>query len=114
MDVGASIRIPLLSTIGDVARLPQAAPASEPPADPPSGNAPAPRIERPSSPGGDFIERNITIDIETRKAVFQAVDERTGDVLMQFPDPRYLKAYLEQMRASEGDEPGSSSLGRLA
>lgn len=120
MDVGASVRIPLVQTIGDAARVVQpklpAAPASDRPPDPPARPpAAAPSVaDVASTPGGDFIDRNITIDIETRKVVFQAVDERTGDVVLQFPDPRYLKAYLEQLRASEAEEPANSSLERLA
>lgn len=61
----------------------------------------------------DIVRRQITVDQETHKVVYQAVDTRTGDVVYQLPDIRYLKAYAEQIKASEGD--GSrSSIERLA
>ena len=115
MEIGASFRLASPFSPGEGSRPPVApeldAPAAQAAPTLPSAS-PAPS-EVHATGASDFIDRNFTVDIETRKVVFQAVDERTGDVVMQFPDPRYLKAYLEQMRAQSQDQP-SASVERLA
>ena len=61
----------------------------------------------------DELRRQITLDQETHKIVYEAVDTRTGDVVYQMPDLRYLKAYADQLKASD-EEPASPRVARLA
>ena len=52
-----------------------------------------------------MIQRNLTIDPKTREVVFQAVNERTGEVVRQFPDEAILRlrAYTREMETHEAE-----------
>ena len=71
--------------------------------------APAAETEGRSAAAGpaSFLDGSISVDLETRKVVFQEVDSRTGDVVMQIPDLRYLRAYAAQLKASEAAQDGA-------
>ena len=116
MEIGPTPRIPLLPSSAEPPR------ASAPPPEAvrtllPADNAvqQTDGIEKTGAPEraplpSDHIGREVTVDLDTQKIVFQTIDERTGDVVSQFPDPRYLKAYRDQVRASAEAERGSSQL----
>lgn len=75
--------------------------------------AEAPAGQRATTATGDLIDRQLSVDIETRKVVFQAVDEQTGDIIVQLPDARSLKAYAEQLRKTEAEEPAATIVERI-
>lgn len=123
MDIGGT-RAALLPTPAEPVRAVAAAPAPEavrtlmPRANSVQQSAgaggPSQDERAPAGTTGDTVERQITVDIETQKIVFKAVDPQTGDVIMQLPDARALKAYADQRRKSETDDTQSASLERLA
>lgn len=51
----------------------------------------------------DMIERNTTIDPESREIVYQSVDKRTGEVVRQVPDEALLRlhTYARQLREAD-------------
>lgn len=56
----------------------------------------------------EAIQRNITVDPQTRTVVFQAVDSISGEVLRQFPNEATLKLrayYREMAAAARKDDP---------
>jgi uncharacterized FlaG/YvyC family protein len=58
------------------------------------------------------VERSIEVDDRTKNVVFRAVNERTGEVMLQLPSEQALKlrAYLRETTARVGDvdEPKSN------
>lgn len=54
----------------------------------------------------EAIQRNITVDPQTRTVVFQALDAASGEVLRQFPNEATLKlrAYYRKMAEAEGEQ----------
>lgn len=114
MEIGSSARLAVSPVaLGDRLRVE--------PATPPEGGRVIVAVSKSDSAGtsaspepkaapmpSDLIDRQITVDVETRKVVFQAVDEATGDVILQLPDARSLKAYADQLRKSDYDEPSVS------
>ena len=52
---------------------------------------------------GDVIRRQTVIDARTRELVVQSVDERTGNVVSQFPEETLLKlrAFAREMREAQ-------------
>lgn len=124
MEIGPTARTPVPPSVHEPSRAASPPPASVrtelprdaalPPAASPEKSAGARPRAQPSGQG-DYTSRDVSLDIETRKVVFKVVDERSGEVVTQFPDPRYLKAYLEQMRAvSTPDKDASPLAERLA
>lgn len=122
VEVGASSRISVPQPAGDFGR-----PAPRAPSEAVTTELPARKSVQQSSasetaadgrggrPGADAVDRNLTIDLETQKVVFRAVDQRTGEVIIQIPDPRYLKAYLDQKKAAEVvDDTAGDKLARSA
>jgi hypothetical protein len=55
----------------------------------------------------DVITRNLTVDPRTREIVFQAINERTGEVVRQTPDEAILRlrAYAREMKDAEASDP---------
>jgi uncharacterized FlaG/YvyC family protein len=51
----------------------------------------------------EFITRNMTTDPKTREVVYQTVNQKTGEVVRQFPDDAILKlrAYTKELNHSE-------------
>lgn len=114
MDIGPSARVSPLSAVADVAHVNPVGPDT-PTGDRPRDAASAHTVgtaakqssagsDQPAPPTSDTTERNITIDLDTHKVLFQSLDSRTGQVIAQFPDPRYLQAYKDQLRAAEPAE----------
>lgn len=125
MEIGTSTSFPTLPSLSD-ARVTQPVPPAAPVGaaiDKPVPQAAAPVPPSDDKPGNDVrqnapvptdvFRRQITVDQETHKVVYQAVDTRTGDVVYQLPDIRYLKAYAEQIKASDL-ELARSNVERLA
>lgn len=58
------------------------------------------------------VKRSYTVDQDTGAFVFQATQEPTGDVLVQYPSQEILKlrAYLRETLTSEGDAPSVQSV----
>lgn len=59
---------------------------------------------------GDVVERNLTIDPDTRTVVYQALNAR-GEVVLQTPDQAIMRmrAYAREMRlADEGPDTGGT------
>jgi uncharacterized FlaG/YvyC family protein len=58
------------------------------------------------------VERSVEIDDRTKNVVFRAINERTGEVMMQLPSEQALKlrAYLRESTANidNAKETGSS------
>ena len=126
MEIGSTARVSMLpASLGDTPRAASVAQTDAARADairtelPPhvTVRQPAPAAEtegRPASGGpASFLDGSISVDLETRKVVFQEVDSRTGDVVMQIPDLRYLRAYAAQLKASEA-APQDGAIERLA
>lgn len=120
MDIGSSTRAPVLPPFGESVRVGPAPPADGVRTDLPAfatvqrpAKPEAPTEERAATSPGDLIGRHLTVDIETQKIVFQAVDEQTGDIIMQLPDARSLKAYADQLRKAEADEPAATIVERI-
>lgn len=123
MEIGSTARASVVSpSLGDTLR---AAPAARTDAVrtelPPEAAVRQPAVAaetegRPSSGGAttSFLDSSISVDLETRKVVFQEVDSRTGDVVVQIPDPRYLRAYAAQLKAADSAPPQDGAIERLA
>jgi uncharacterized FlaG/YvyC family protein len=58
------------------------------------------------------VKRSYSVDQDTGAFVFQATQEPTGDVLVQYPSQEILKlrAYLRETLTSEGDAPSVQSV----
>lgn len=122
MEIGSTARVGVLPPPpGDMQRVPPAAPTDavrtglQPhvPMRQPAGSAE--KEARPASGGpASFLDGSISVDLETRKVVFQEIDSRTGDVVVQIPDLRYLRAYAAQLKASEAAPPQDGAIQRLA
>lgn len=59
---------------------------------------------------GDVVERNLTIDPDTRTVVYQALNAR-GEIVLQTPDQAIMRmrAYAREMRlADEGSDTGGT------
>jgi uncharacterized FlaG/YvyC family protein len=58
------------------------------------------------------VKRSYTVDQDTGAFVFQATQEPTGDVLVQYPSQEILKlrAYLREALSSEGETPSVQSV----
>src|SRR5215210_7037767 len=57
------------------------------------------------------LRQQVIIDPETRDIVFQAVDERTGEVVRQVPDEMLLRlrAYVREISAKQAAEAHAES-----
>ena len=64
---------------------------------------------------GDVVQRNLTIDPETRTIVYQALNAR-GEVVLQTPDRAILRmrAYLREMQLADGEPDTGSQVERVA
>lgn len=122
MEIGSIGTALAVASLGDVRRASETA-ASRPevpaPRDPGDAGpkrseaAPAPVAEPVSVEENAGLRHQITLDQATHKIVYEALDTLTGEVVYQLPDPRYLKAYAEQMKAAE-EEAASAHVQRLA
>ncbi len=63
----------------------------------------------------DVVQRNLTIDPETRTVVYQALNAR-GEVVLQLPDRAILRmrAYVREMQQADQDADASSRVERVA
>lgn len=126
MEIGSSARLPISPTVADgraaspapgVPATPERSPDSARPhvsAPARSSDAqPSPDAVQPTHGFSDALRRQITLDQETHKVVYEAVDTRTGNVVYQMPDLRYLKAYADQLKVAE-EEPTPVGVERLA
>ena len=125
MEIGASARLLVVPSVGEARAVSQVStnPARDgrPPdsafqvASQPADKDPAVPVDPLlSSPEfSDALRRQITLDQETHKIVYEAVDPHTGDVVYQMPDLRYLKAYADQLKAAD-EEPVSPEVERHA
>ncbi len=121
MEIGAPSRVAVAPPVADFGRQAPKAPSEAVTTELPArksvqqtGASDATVDGRGGRPGGDTVDRNLTIDLETQKVVFRAVDQRTGEVIVQIPDPRYLKAYMDQKKAAETDDLAGDKLARSA
>lgn len=113
MDIGAYVTNPV-PQIAESPRIPAVTPAAG--ARPRAGTD----SRRDSGEGqpdgrrpitvGDVVERNLTIDPDTRTVVYQALNAR-GEIVLQTPDQAIMRmrAYAREMRlAGEGPDAGGT------
>ncbi len=63
----------------------------------------------------DVVQRNLTIDPETRTVVYQALNAR-GEVVLQLPDRAILRmrAYVREMQLAEAEPETGGRVERVA
>jgi hypothetical protein len=108
MDIGSSVRLSVLPVGGVTPATPLAKtnPIGSGPSEgaftPNSSLAGVPKEPaKPTPETGDELRRQITLDQDTHRIVYQGIDQLTGEVVFQLPDPRYLKAYVDQQKTAE-------------
>lgn len=64
---------------------------------------------------GDVVERNLTIDPDTRTVVYQALNAR-GEIVLQTPDQAIMRmrAYAREMRLADEGSDKSGKAERVA
>ena len=96
MDIAPSARISIAPPLADTPRAGTPAPEAVRTELPPDASVQQggkgegtgrTRAEAASSDPNDYLDRSVTIDIETHKVIYQAIDDRTGEVVTQIPDP---------------------------
>lgn len=113
MEIGAHTLSPV-PPIAEAPRIAAVAPVAEarPRAGTDSQRDPGegrPDARRPITVG-DVVERNLTIDPDTRTVVYQALNAQ-GEVVLQTPDQAIMRmrAYAREMRlADEGPDTGGN------
>lgn len=118
MDIGAQAVKPV-QPVPEAPRVAAVAPVAEtrPQTDTGSQREPGdgqPETRRPLTVS-DVVQRNLTIDPETRTVVYQALNAR-GEVVLQLPDRAILRmrAYVREMQLADQDDDASSRVERLA
>lgn len=117
MDIGAHAVKPVQPApeplrIAAVAPVAEARPQSETGSE--SGSRDGSDERRPITVG-DVVERNLTIDPDTRTVVYQALNAR-GEIVLQLPDRAILRmrAYLDEMRRAGEASDASPQVERVA
>ena len=125
MEVVSSARVSVLTSLADGPRITappkpdsvktelpaqatvQQAGAPQKPADEKSGPAP--------DATGD-VARHVTIDAKTQSLVFQAINEKSGEVIRQVPDKALLRirAYSREQREAEAEAESERHVSRIA
>lgn len=111
MDIGAHAVKPV-QPVPEPPRIAAVAPVAEARPQTETGSERESRDGRPDERSpmtvGDVVERNLTIDPDTRTVVYQALNAR-GEIVLQLPDRAILRmrAYLDEMRrAGEASDAG--------
>ena len=106
MDVGSTARLPAAPLGAPTPAAPPSPPSpvrtGEPDAfAPPPTAAAKEAAAKVASEAREELRRQITLDQDTHRMVYQGIDQLTGEIVFQLPDPRYLKAYVDQQKTAE-------------
>lgn len=118
MEIGA-LAVKPVPPIAEAPRIAAVAPVAETLPQTGTGSQRDPRDGQPDERRpitvSDVVQRNLTIDPETRTVVYQALNAR-GEVVLQTPDRAILRmrAYVREMQLADADANVGSRVERVA
>ncbi|KIZ47361.1 MULTISPECIES: hypothetical protein [Rhodopseudomonas] len=91
---GAPVAIPVLKPAPEAVRtaVPTELPAPKSVAAAEASNRPAPAVPQSQPPPGDEVSHQIVIDRAAAEIVYRVVDNKTSQVVNQYPDASRLRA----------------------